>query len=259
MKVPNIKFNLKFYDAKGGEIVVRTMDDLRAKANLSDLYDYYKDGMLSRWLLSIGEGAIAAVVDKLKLSDPDADGVKRLTSTLGIELPESDLMEFVKVLQLQARLQRKQRDGIEDETVGFHDESYFGLLQLLVDSPDDFFIVRRTMKRIMELYPDKFKKDIMIESGNATPFMRVMVRVCPLIAFVLSCNFVFRTWLLPREVLIRGVFESIEHWYSFCNKCASDFSQYFYWRENWGGWRDVVAVKKENGRKYFGVLKSEFA
>lgn len=189
MKVPNIKFNLKFYDAKGEEIVVRTMDDLRAKANLSDLYDYYKDGTLSRWLLSIGEGATAAAVDKLELPDPDADGVKRLTSTLGIELPESDLTAFVEVLQLQARLQGKKRDQPDVAQECQPVESYLNLLQQLIDNPNDFIAVRGIVEKIMEKYPDKFREELPRIGYN-------LVRLVPVFPCVVISRPVWRIWLV---------------------------------------------------------------
>lgn len=189
MKVPNIKFNLKFYDAKGGEIVVRTMYDLRAKANLSDLYDYYKDGTLSKWLLSIGEGATAAAVDKLELSDSDADGVKQLTSALGIEVPESDLTEFVKVLQLQSRLQRKQRDQPDAAQECQPVDSYLNLLQQLIDNPNDFIVVRGIVEKIMEKYPDKFREDL-------PRIGEKLVKLVPVLLSVVISKPVWRVWLV---------------------------------------------------------------
>ena len=58
MKVTTVRFNLKFFNANGEE-VVRTLDDLRDKFNLSDLDEYFKAGDLSRWLRGLGESAMA--------------------------------------------------------------------------------------------------------------------------------------------------------------------------------------------------------
>ena len=66
MRVTTIRFNLKFFNANGEEDVVRTLDDLRSKFNLSDLCEYLKAGDLTRWLRGLNETRIAAEIESLR-------------------------------------------------------------------------------------------------------------------------------------------------------------------------------------------------
>ena len=47
VKMSSVHFSQKFFKANGGEDMVLTHDDLGNKFNISDLYDYFRSGILS--------------------------------------------------------------------------------------------------------------------------------------------------------------------------------------------------------------------
>jgi len=65
MQLKNIRFSLKFAEGDNKFIQVRSIDDLAAKLNLDDLYEYYKSGQLQRWLAVQGENKKAEAVAQI--------------------------------------------------------------------------------------------------------------------------------------------------------------------------------------------------
>ena len=102
MKVTSIRFNLKFFNADGGEEVVRTLDDLKAKFNLCDLWDYFKSGDLVKWLKSIDELTMAASVESLSESDKHS-AMQKLCETLGLSVTDDEIFEMCEVLDHHER------------------------------------------------------------------------------------------------------------------------------------------------------------
>ena len=94
MRVTTIRFNLKFFNANGGEEVVRTLDELRSKFNLSGLCEYFRDGNLSRWLRSVGESKIADSVDALRDVSDHCQSFHRLCSLLRLAIDKKSLTKF---------------------------------------------------------------------------------------------------------------------------------------------------------------------
>ena len=109
MKVPNFRFNLKFYDTQGNEAVVRTVEELRADFNGSDLYDYYQTGVLQRWLRSLGEQEKADQLDVSKSRNSFVDDIHRLNKALGLALSRERVLEWVKIVELQTMLKERAR------------------------------------------------------------------------------------------------------------------------------------------------------
>ena len=64
MKVPNIRFSLKFFNEKGEEVVIRTLEDLRLNFNATDFYAYLSDGTLSRWLRCLGHPELVSRIEQ---------------------------------------------------------------------------------------------------------------------------------------------------------------------------------------------------
>ena len=102
MKVTSIRFNLKFFNADGGEEVVRTLDDLRDKFNLCDLWDYFKSGDLVKWLKSIDELTMAASVESLSESDKHSD-MQKICEMLGLSVTDDEIFEMCEVLDHHER------------------------------------------------------------------------------------------------------------------------------------------------------------
>ena len=106
MKVTNIRFNLKFFNADGGEEVVRTLADLRSKFNLCDLWDYFNSGALVRWLRSIDELMLATSVESLAGSSDGYDSqptMQKLCEMLGLSVQDDEIAEMCEVLGFHER------------------------------------------------------------------------------------------------------------------------------------------------------------
>lgn len=95
MKVPNIRFNLKFFDDHGGEVVVRTIEDLKQNLNVSDLYAYMMDGTLARWLRGLRENGLVERIEKTMAQTDEREKVSALLSVFDLTVDEADLDAIV--------------------------------------------------------------------------------------------------------------------------------------------------------------------
>lgn len=181
MKVPVVRFNLKFYDSQGNEEVIRSLGGLREKFNLSDLYDYYKNGVLETWLRSIGENDLANGILSIADNLPMGESVRLLVKTLGLEIEESTLLSFVKVQDCQEVMRmRKLTSPKEDNQRCSNKQSYMSMLCDLVDHEGDYIYVRNTIAKILDLYDEKFRQD-----------HAAIVRLCPTALFAVVSNWVW--------------------------------------------------------------------
>ena len=112
MRVTTIRFNLKFFNADGGEDVVRTLDDLRDKFNLSDLDEYFKAGDLSRWLRGLGESTMADQVDSLKNVLDKRQALERLCNALGMPIQKEAIADYCNMLERQKKMKSSRREQV---------------------------------------------------------------------------------------------------------------------------------------------------
>ena len=135
MKVPNIRFNLKFYSADGNEVAIRTLADLAENLNLSDLWDYFASDDLERWLRSVGEQEKAEEVRALGGSRRSVlEDLRELCRVLGLEVSEESLERFAS---MQDRRRDKERDAegaIESER---EEAEYLSCFQRVLDNRCD--------------------------------------------------------------------------------------------------------------------------
>ena len=104
MRVTTIRFNLKFFNANGGEEVVRTLDDLRSKFNLSDLCEYLKAGDLTRWLRGLNETRIAAEIESLRKITDRRVSLNKLNNLLCLGLDKISIAEYCDMLARQNKM-----------------------------------------------------------------------------------------------------------------------------------------------------------
>lgn len=116
MKIPNFSFNLRFY-GENGEIAIRTLEDLRDNLNISDLLDYYREGVLQRWLCAIGKQEQAANIDAVaRLGDGDQEElVRSLLNVLDISLGEEEwrLVSNLITINERRRVANQKSQAIE--------------------------------------------------------------------------------------------------------------------------------------------------
>lgn len=159
MKISTIRFNLKFFNADGGEEVVRTLDDLRSKFNLSDLYDYFKAGDLARWLTSINRQELAEAVVTVSGKTSSHDQVCGLRDVLNIPIDNTEVDQFVSLLERQNQFREKKSVPASSSKVG---KSYM----VLVDDvfvATDFLTIKKRLSVFTEdeVFEERFLRDVM--------------------------------------------------------------------------------------------------
>lgn len=163
MKVPNVRFNLKFYDSTGAAQDIRSLVDLREKCNLSDLYDYFEAGVLERWLSAQGERGISESVTRIH-SEPDlAKRLKKLVSVLSLGNQDRNIDDIVFVHQHQSHKPRTVPEG----TVVEQPPSYLDLIAELFGAKCDMgrvdswkMCLLKPLRKILKYYAERFFNDI---------------------------------------------------------------------------------------------------
>lgn len=157
MKVPNIKFNLRFFAPDGSEVAIRSLADLARNLNLSDLWDYFKAGDLARWLKSIGEEAKADSIAKL---DPNASNIRssldNVCRILDLNVQEQEIISFSDMEM--RHLNRSSSKSENDSEPG--EETYFALIRRLIEYKLDIYSAYEVMVKILKYYPDSFARDV---------------------------------------------------------------------------------------------------
>jgi len=159
VKVTSIRFNLKFFNADGGEEVVRTLDDLRSKFNLSDLYDYFKAGDLSRWLSSINRQELAKAVVTVSGKTSSHDQVCGLRDVLNLPIDNTEVDQFVSLLERQNKLLETKSVPASSIKVG---KSYMELVDDVFVATD-FLTIKKRLSVFTEdeAFEEKFLRDVM--------------------------------------------------------------------------------------------------
>lgn len=118
MKVSSIRFNLKFFNANGGEDVVRTLDDLAAKFNLCDLWEYFRTGDLAQWLKSINELQLAETIKSLTGITDKQTALNKLCEALGLAVASDEILELCEIIDRQdlAKESHKKIEHLYDQT-----------------------------------------------------------------------------------------------------------------------------------------------
>lgn len=199
MKVTSIRFNLKFFNAGGGEEVVRTLADLRAKFNLSDLYEYFKSGDLLLWLKGINEPKIAESVESLRGMPDRREMLSALCLTLGMSLDRQIINRFCDILDRQDVM----RNNRQSEDIHLKDykpamasddkanPSYIECLNGVLAS-SDMQTAHNAVSSIMNLYSDKFIRDI-LRTDDPTKKININIFVwCALLGYN-KCSDVLRS------------------------------------------------------------------
>lgn len=157
MKVPNIRFNLKFYTADGNEIAIRTLADLAENLNLSDLWDYFASGDLERWLRSIGEQKKAEEVYALGESRRTVlEGLRELCRVLGLGVSEESLERFASMQERRRDKERDAEGAIESER---EEVEYLSCLQRVLDNRCDLRAMRKVVAELLDKHLESFRRD----------------------------------------------------------------------------------------------------
>lgn len=175
MKIPNIRFNLKFYAPDGSDIVIRTLADLEANLNLSDLWDYFTAGDLARWLRSIDESVKADSLVKLnQKSDGVGIALGEVCRVLQLAVPDQEIAAFVE-------MEERRRSRVEQSTPSDEDpvsaESYIELVRGLIKNKFDILQTHKIMVKMLNHYPDSFVRDFCHKRFIEFPYMNLLAKV----------------------------------------------------------------------------------
>ena len=160
MKISTIRFNLKFFNTNGEEEVVRTLDDLRDKFNLSDLDEYFKAGDLSRWLRGLNESKMADQVDSLNSVSNRRQALERLCNALEIALPQEAIADYCNMLDRQKKMKGARREQVDQRRTpnSAPKKGHFKLKNLLGDRPTrdirDMEAARGYLAELMERHDE---------------------------------------------------------------------------------------------------------
>lgn len=157
MKIPNIRFNLKFYSTDGNEITIRTLADLAENLNLSDLWDCFASGDLERWLRSVGEQEKAEAVHALEGSRRTVlEGLRELCRLLGLDVSEESLERFASMQNRRCDKVRDAKAAVESEQ---EEAEYLSCLQRVLDNRCDLRAMRKVAAELLDNHLESFKRD----------------------------------------------------------------------------------------------------
>lgn len=151
MKVPNIRFSLKFFDENGFEIAIRTIEDLRSNCNVYDLYSYMVNGTLTRWLLCLHEDKCAESIERVRKEEHLLLQVRDMLEALGIEIKQDDINAIVASLE-----HTDMRKQVEVD----HRPDYSELFMRLIRYKYNLVETRITFRKMLDYYFNLVIRDI---------------------------------------------------------------------------------------------------
>ena len=153
-----IKFNLV---CDGNS--VRTLEDLRNNFLIEDVIEYYKNGLLLRWLKVRGFDDEYKKVNAIREHD-DISIIKKLTDIFGMEVEESEIEESIYILQYEykrkASLDRYRNSSNNLESmIDKHIQEYNRFVNFIINNNYDMPKIKAALKQIEQNYIHIFKLD----------------------------------------------------------------------------------------------------
>ncbi|MDR1297396.1 MAG: hypothetical protein LBO05_08505 [Deltaproteobacteria bacterium] len=158
-KVKRIKFNLSC----GGN-TIRSLDDLQRDFYIDEVLDYYRNGLLQKWLEVRDYQNELAAVSAIKATE-DLPLASELVSALGVETDGDKLRKDLFVLQYRKEraegLERLQNGTSSVQAVtGEYFRRYESLSSRIVEEKGDFIKVRALLEEMVTTSSDLVRKNI---------------------------------------------------------------------------------------------------
>lgn len=158
MMAKTIKFNLVCDGSS-----VRTLEDLRNNFLIEDVLEYYKNGLLLRWLKVRGFGEEYEKINAIREYD-DISIIKKLIDIFGMEIEESEIEESIYILQYEykrkASLDRYRNSSNNLESmIDKHIQEYNRFVNFIIKNNDDMPKIKAALKQIEQNYIHIFKLD----------------------------------------------------------------------------------------------------
>lgn len=180
-----IRFNMQFDNGGKAPDQIRSLDDLKNKMNINDLYEYYSMGTLERWLEVHGETDKAALIRKLDKLDP-VHVLNRIFEILGFRDEDNQIDNAIKDYLLHRMiLEKKQKTESVCKTLKIKVKqeinAYEELKKRIIENKDDFSQVKCDVKGLLKNYSALFELDYI-------NFFETMSKECPLAVFAALMN-----------------------------------------------------------------------
>jgi hypothetical protein len=175
-----IKFNLQM-----DGYPIRNIDDLKTHFNINEVVEYFRSGLLQRWLKVRGMDDLFDAISKIEEND-DLGLAKKLIQLFEIEMDEEKIEEQIYILkyqkerELQYEQYRETALDVQKVIADYH-QGYASLVHQLMDKKDDFAFIKATIGEIMKYYEGLFRL-------NARFFYETFLEKGPLVIFGVLMN-----------------------------------------------------------------------
>ena len=144
-----IKFNLKCDNAS-----IRTLDDLREHFCIQDILDYYKNGLLARWLNVHGYVDELGKINNLQ-STTDEDLIVQISGILNVECDENVVKESLAIIEYEKEsneVHQKNAEGLENENAFLKEyrHRYEILVNEIIQNKDDYSKIKAATKILVK-------------------------------------------------------------------------------------------------------------
>lgn len=175
-----IKFNLQM-----DGYPIRNIDDLKTHFNINEIVEYFRSGLLQRWLKVRGMDDLFDAISKIEEND-DLELAKKLIQLFEVEMDGEKIEEHIYILKYQKEREvqyeeyRKSEFNARQVIEDYH-QGYVKLVQELLVKKDDLPFIKATIQEITEHYLGLFQLD-------ARLFYETFVEEGPLVIFGVLMN-----------------------------------------------------------------------
>ncbi|HOE99795.1 MAG TPA: hypothetical protein PK385_01515 [Spirochaetota bacterium] len=195
--IKQIKFNL-FMDNKP----VRTIEELRENFNFSDLIDYFRNGILRRWLSVRNLNDYIVKIDAIKTDDDLIIAEELVKIFYGAE-GVSAVKEKIKESVYPIIYEKKKKDDLKifeekkyshKQIIENYHSDYKELLSLLKERKEDYSFLKTTISKIHDEYLGIFEYHV-------RDFYFVYMYDCPLVILAVLANKNMRKYFLENDLI----------------------------------------------------------
>ena len=204
-----IKFNLKCDNSS-----IRSLEDLREHFCIQEVLDYYKNGLLARWLNVHGYKSELEQISKIQ-SATDEDLVVSIATILNVECDENTIKESLAIIEYEKdsnKIHQEYAAGLakENEILDDYKKRYDVLVNEIVENKDDYSKV----KAATEILVEKFKW--ILDLSYIDLFYK-MQNLAPLALFCFVSNEKMRKYYLPEPATTADGKESLDIFINYEN------------------------------------------
>lgn len=186
-----IKFNLNCDGTS-----VRTIEDLREHFCIQEVLDYYKKGILARWLKVHDYNAELEKLEKIS-SEDDEKVISGIVQILDVEQDEKSIRESLALLKFQKECETfysKISKGIkaEQDFLDSYKSRYDEVVEQIIQNKNDYSVIKSATKNLA----DNFMWVIKIDFERLFYYL---YEKAPMALFAFSANEKMRDFYIPKE------------------------------------------------------------